>query len=128
MKLFVDEDTGRNLAIALGRMANVEIDFVADERRIKKGTADEEWLRYVGENGYLAISRNDEILDVEAARRALIASNVGILFLPNRATSEEMLQLLRNNWPWVEHLAEREPRPFAWSVLRNGKRRRRRLR
>lgn len=48
MKLFVDEDAGATLAIALLSTGLVDLDYVVNDRHIQTGTYDEDWIPYAG--------------------------------------------------------------------------------
>ncbi|MGI8968567.1 MAG: hypothetical protein ACR2GA_05620 [Chloroflexota bacterium] len=77
MKLFVDEDTGLGLAKALISQGNLDVDYVANDRTIHKGTPDVDWIPYVGRCGRLVLSRNKNMLRVEAELQLLVRSTSG---------------------------------------------------
>jgi PIN like domain len=63
VKLFIDEDTGTRVARALHALNIATVDWVGNDRRVRKGTEDEDWIPYVGRGGFLLFSCNVVILN-----------------------------------------------------------------
>ena len=128
MKLFFDEDTGGSVPRALRAIGIRDSDWVGKDRCIKPGTYNEDWLPYVGQNGYLLISCNRAILRAEAQRSILIRERLGAVFLASgKETRFSVLRLLLNRWQWLEAIDANEPRPFAYLLYASGMKQRYRL-
>lgn len=82
---------------------------------------DTDWLRYIGENGYFLLTRDDAIRRHPAELKALKDYGVGAFFLggKNRARWELVQQLVRN-WLRIKEYAEKEKRPFALRIPPQG--------
>ena len=120
MRLFFDEDQGKGVAIALSEVG-VPTDHVGSKRRIRKGTRDEEWIPIAGEQGWLVISGNKEILTTETQRRLWISHGVGgIFFTTNQIKAIDKLRLLLRKHQWLEDIDRDVARPFAFTVTPRG--------
>lgn len=125
MKLFIDEDTGTRVARALHALNIATVDWVGNERRIKKGTRDEDWIPFVGRGGFLLFSCNVGILESESQRNLLIAEKVGaVLVTSGQLTALQLMQLIMRKWDWLTTVDESESRPFAYLMTINGRSRR----
>ena len=121
MKLFFDENMGTGVPEALRSVGVRDVDFVSNKRRIRKGTADEDWLPYVGQGRMLVISCNKAILEVEAQQALLVAESVGAVFFASGQEKQmAMLRFLLNQFEWLEFIDVNEPRPFAYIVSVSG--------
>jgi len=77
--LFFDNDIGRGVPDALH---SVDIRVLSVLRRYRRGnTPDTRWLRDAGQNGWLVISCNKDILNVDEERELIISERVGFVFL-----------------------------------------------
>lgn len=84
--------------------------------------ADTEWLARVGQEGWLALSRNKKILSVPHERETLIRSKVGIVFLTSgQVYRPHVLRLVLQKWDWLEYIDEHTPRPFAYYLYPSGR-------
>jgi hypothetical protein len=70
--------------------------FVGKDTTYKpRGTPDEEWLKDVGREGWLAISSNTRILTNDNQRQILVDEKVGIVFFTSgQLPRDRMLWLL----------------------------------
>lgn len=128
MKLFFDEDMGKGIPHALWALGVYDIDYVADDRPIRKGTLDDIWIPYVGQHGYLLISCNKAILENEAERTLIIQHRVGAVFLSSgQARRFQTCRLLLQKWEWLEEIDAMVPRPFAFLLPLRGRPQRRPL-
>jgi hypothetical protein len=82
VKLFVDEDAGATLAIALLSTGLVDLDYVANDRHIKTGTYDEDWIPYAGQHGMLVPSQNKRMLRVQGSVASSFNTVSGSRFYP----------------------------------------------
>jgi hypothetical protein len=125
VKLFIDEDTGTRVARALHALNIATVDWVGNDRRVRKGTKDEDWIPYVGRGGFLLFSCNVGILESEPQRNLLITEKVGAVFVTSgQLTALQLMQLIMRRWEWLTALDETEPRPFAYLMTIHGRTRR----
>ena len=82
MKIFLDDGMGRSVYEALRRVRFYDVVYVRDEFRAngKNGREvdDVEWLRLVGREHWLAITRDKRILTQPSERDALIEHRAGV--------------------------------------------------
>jgi hypothetical protein len=119
--LFFDEDLGVSIPKAL-KLVGVDVEWVSNSRRIRKGTPDEEWIPAVGEAGYLVISCNKAIFKAQAQRQLLIDHRVRAVFLTSGEENRiDVLRVLLNKMPWLEEIDAKTERPFAFTLSINGR-------
>ena len=118
MILLCDEDVGTGIPHAL---ADVGFNARALVKMGWGGKDDTEWLKIVGQNGWLVFSHNKKMLAVALEKRTILDYSVGIIFL---TTGEEntanQLKMLLNRWSTLELLNSTTPRPFARINRANG--------
>jgi hypothetical protein len=121
MRLFFDEDVGKGIPEALRAVGIRDVEYIGRDPRLGKGTPDEVWLPFAGQQGYLVFSFNTGILYAEGQRGLLIDERVGAVFLTTgRARSVDVLRLILNEWSWLETIDVSTPRPFAYLLTLRG--------
>jgi hypothetical protein len=122
VKLLFDEDVGKGIPEALRHVGIRDVEYIGRAPRLPKGTPDETWLPFAGQNGYLVFSFNTGILYAEGQRSLLISERVGAVFLTTgRARSVDVLRLILNEWSWLETIDVSTPRPFAYLLTLSGR-------
>ena len=123
MILFFDNDIGRGVPDALH---SVDIRVLSVLRRYRRGnTPDTRWLRDAGQNGWLVISCNKDILNVDEERELIISERVGFVFLTSgQDKAREILKLVLAKWSWLERIDREVERPFVFFLGLNGRARR----
>lgn len=118
MKFFFDHNLSPRLPNGLREFGE---DAIHLTDKFQSDTADEEWLRYVGENGLFLITRDDRIRWRPNELAALRQHNVGAFFLGGKNRSRcELIQQTVGNWPRIKELAAKTHRPFAFRVPPSG--------
>lgn len=121
MILLCDEDVGIKVPKALKLVGIKNVKSMV-ESSFGLGKRDVEWLKGVGERGWLAFSCNKRMLDVPMERDTIIAEKVGIVFLTSgQEYLQQVLRLLLNKWKWLEYIDETTPRPFAYYLYPSGR-------
>lgn len=125
MILFFDEDMGIVIPKFL-RGADEEVDVLwlrarfpneGDPRRQDVG-----WLEEAGRNGWLVISCNKNMLDVEFERQAILDHRVGIVFFASGQIGRlAMMRALLNKWGWLKAVASTGSRPFVHYLYAHGR-------
>lgn len=125
MKLFFDEDCGTRVPRALKDIglpvADIAYPTSSAAGPLPKGTSDSDWLKWVGNNGYLAISRNVRIMRKPDERAALLSAAAGAVFID--AGQEPVWKLLRrilDRFEWCIEIDRSERRPFAYRLRMTG--------
>jgi hypothetical protein len=116
VKLFVDEDTGPNLAKALRTAGFRDIEWVGPRQRIEKSAKDPEWMPTILSDNFMVLSRNYTMLEVEEERRLIIEHRGRFVYLPQQATTLDLLRLVMLRWDWLKLEYDHQSRPFAWRL------------
>ena len=116
---FVDRSLGKNVISQALRNANCEV-RVHDELFPQDAT-DEEWLREVGRNGWIVLTKDKNIRFRELEKQALVSSKARAFVLTARdVTGAEMAQIFVGALPKMLKILERTPGPFLARVTRGG--------
>jgi hypothetical protein len=98
--------------------ANLVTPFEAD----LAGSTDEEWLAAIGEKGWLALMRDQNIRRRALERRALVAAGVGaFVCTAGEATAGEVRDAVTGLLQKMVNVAVSEPRPFIFTFGLAGK-------
>lgn len=133
MRLYFDEDVGKGIPNALRGVGVGDVVYPGKynrgrgktQLRVERGFKDWQWIPVVGIDGYLAISYNHHMLDVDIERQLLIQNMDGMVYIMcGREISLNVLRLILQKWEWLEALYETEPRPFAYKLRMSGHARR----
>ena len=111
MILLCDEDIGTRVPRALTLVGY-------DVRSIVgmgwDGKQDTWWLAQAGRQNWLVFSCNKRMLRVPSERSAIHDNRVGIIYLTSGEQHlPKVLWLLLVKWPYLEHINDNLPRPFA---------------
>lgn len=121
MILLCDEDVGVRVPKALKLVGIKNVKSMVDSS-FGLGKHDVEWLRGVGERGWLAFSCNKRMLDVPVERDTIIVEKVGIVFLTSgQEYLKQVLRLLLNKWERLEFIDQTISRPFAYYLYPYGR-------
>src|SRR5215210_7444787 len=101
---------------AIGKDAIAKIELFPD------GTKDPVWLRKVGENGWLAITRDENIRHRPGEKQAIINHRVGCFIFTYRNTLKkaEIVELVLKHIEKMEGAFETTPRPFIYTIAMDG--------
>jgi hypothetical protein len=117
--IFVDGSMPRSVADelkAIGKEAIAKIEIFPD------GTKDPIWLRKVGENGWLAITRDDRIRFRPGEKQAIIDHRVGcfIFTYKNTLKKHEIVELVLKHIEKMETAFATTRRPFIYTIATDG--------
>jgi len=119
MILLCDEDIGTRVPKALKLVRLRAISFLESGFGLHR--PDVEWLKLVGQKGWLVFSCNKKMLEVPVERDTIIAEKVGIVFLTSgNEYLAQMLRLILVKWKWLEKVDQTITRPFAYFLYPNG--------
>jgi len=124
VKIFFDEDCGRAVPDALGRVG-ISVDYVGKKSRgrgVRIGAKDPEWIERAGRLKHLVFSCNKAILTNEAERALIVKHKVGIVLLSSgQERKVDFLRLILNNLDWLNWIDENLSRPFAFRITITGR-------
>ena len=117
--IFVNGSMPRSVADelkAIGKDAIAKIELFPD------GTKDPTWLRKVGENGWLAITRDGNIRFRPGEKQAIIDHRVGcfIFTYRNSMKKPEIVELVLKHIEKMERAFIVTPRPFIYTIATDG--------
>lgn len=118
--IFIDRSIPKSVAQALQSVRN---DVEWFEPRFSSWTKDSEWLPIAGDNGWLVILRDKRIRTRAEERQMIIEHGVGA-FVINQGrdpTRWEYLKLLASTLDDMIELFQSTPRPFIYTVSREGR-------
>ena len=117
---YFDENIGSRVPDALKTLGLRVIPGV--KKQYGGGQNDIQYLRRAGQNGWLAISANKDMLNVKDERDTIIAEKVGIVFITDgQMRRPELMLLLLKKWNWLETVDTDEKRPFAYYLFPSGR-------
>ena len=98
---------------------NVDYRYLLDElngnQDPNESVRDTRWLRLVGEQEWLAITRDLRILEREVERRTLIESRARVVILrPGDSFWSEMLEFLLAQMGWLQRIYAEVAPPFVY--------------
>jgi PIN like domain len=117
--IFIDASLPRSVADALKK---VREDVLFKHDIFLPGTDDPIWLRRVGAEGWLAITRDAHIRTRPAERAAIMENDVGCFILTHQQDlpRSEVVRIVFDYLPEMERLFSSTPRPFIYTVTKNG--------
>ena len=117
---YFDENMGYRIPSALKLLRLKVIPGVKKEQG--GGQDDIAYLKRAGQKGWLAISANKHMLDVQSERDTIISEKVGIVFITDgQMKRPDLMLLLLKKWDWFETIDKEEQRPFAFYLYPSGR-------
>ncbi len=105
IRFFVDENIGPDFVKGLRLLGYDNIEHISE--KFPAGTLDEVWLRYVGEMGYVLITKDKKIRKNPKEKAALVKYRIVAFFLGgNEVGSRQMVKQIINAWDKMEACAE----------------------
>ena len=118
MRYFFDNNLGKNLALGLRGFGE---DTLHLTEKFDEKTPDEEWLKFIGTEGYFLFTTDKRIRRRPLEKKALLDHNVGAFFLGGKNMSRwNYIRQIINAWHKIEEAAKKEKKPFAFRVTRSG--------
>ena len=117
--IFIDASLPRTLADELKK---VREDVIFKHDIFARGTDDPIWLRRVGIEGWLAITRDGHIRTRPGERAAIMENGVGCFILTHQQDLQkpELVRIVFDYLPEMEQKFRDTPRPFIYTVTKNG--------
>jgi hypothetical protein len=117
--IFIDASLPRTVADELKK---VREDVIFKHDIFRPNTDDPIWLRRVGIEGWLAITRDAHIRTRPAERAAIMENGVGCFILTHQEglAKPAVVRIVFDYLPEMEQKFEDTPRPFIYTVTKNG--------
>ena len=121
--IFVDGSMPKSVA---DELRNIGKDAKAKRELFVDGTEDTKWLKAVGENGWLAITRDEHIRTRPGEKQAIIDHGAGcfIFTYKNSLKKAEIVALVLRYIEEMERVFATTRRPFIYTVAMDGQFRR----
>ena len=117
---YFDENMGIKIPEALKLLGLKVIPGVS--KRYGAGQKDIDYLKRSGQRGWLAISANKRMLEIQVEKETIIKEKVGIVFVTDGHMSRPALMLLLlKKWGWFEQIDANEKHPFAYYLYPQGR-------
>jgi hypothetical protein len=120
MTIFLDRCVPRSIARGL-QVVRSDVVWFEDVTHFTPTTQDSEWLRFVGQQGWLAITRDKRIASRPAERTAVVTYGVGLFVLAYRQNLNiwGMFRLIVGSLDEMLQKFGQTPRPFLFAVYRD---------
>lgn len=117
--IFIGRSVPRGVAEAVKKMRD---DVLWLEDRFSHDVPDTEWLAAAGDEGWLVITHDTRIRTRPGGRRAIMEHGVGCFILSYKQPlkKHEIVDLIASTLEEMERLFEQTPRPFIYTVNKNG--------
>jgi hypothetical protein len=121
--IFIDRSIPRSVARAL-QMVRDDVEWL--EPTFPHDATEEEWLRAIGERGWIAVTRDKKIRSRPGERRALIENKVGCFYFSQKQPLKkwDYLKLLVLKLDDMGRIFAEVERPFLYGIGRTGELRR----
>jgi hypothetical protein len=114
---YVDYCLGRYVSEAL-RASGLKVEFHLDH--FAEDTPDKVWLAFVGQKGWVALTKDKGIRRKAWEREKVLSAKVGLFTLPSgNMTGEEMAEMYRSNRLRMARFLRAHPPPFIAVVHRD---------
>jgi len=118
LKFFIDNNLSQQLAVGMRGFGEHVIHL---KDKFSPDTDDPIWLKFIGENGLILVTRDERIRWRPAELRALKDHKVGAFFLGGKnRTRCQLIQQLVRSWPRMKDLAGKTKTPFVFRVPPQG--------
>lgn len=117
--IFIDASIPKTVADELKK---VREDVIFKHDIFPPGTDDSIWLRKVGVEGWLGITHDQHIRTRPGERDAIMSHSAGCFILTYKQDLQkpEIVRMVFDYLPEMERLFNRTPRPFIYTVTKNG--------
>ena len=117
---FLDRNLGRHKVADRLRAEDIKVE-VHDDHFSEKAL-DEQWIKFVAEQGWIAVTK-DERIQYRAAEIGAVQKYKArvIVVVARNAVAEEIAAVLRKGHRRIVGLAAKAPAPFIAKIYRNGR-------
>lgn len=117
---FIDRSLGRKAVAEALRQAGEKVEVHDDH--LPQDAKDEEWLAYVGERKWVALTQDDRIRYHELEFKALLRAKVRTFVLTAKGLrGEENAAIIVSALPTMLRFLAKHPGPFVARIARNSK-------
>jgi len=112
---FIDRDLGRRIFPDILRSAGLRVE-IHDDHFKDDTTSDPEWLHFVGQRGWVAVTRNKSIRYTEIERDAVMLAKVPLLVVRGRRDHRTLAEGFLVNLPKIYRFLENNSPPYIANV------------
>lgn len=117
--VFLDRSLGRHVIADALRAEEIKVE-VHDDYFGQK-SPDEEWLRFVAERNWIAITKDDRIRRRKSEIAAIREHKARVIVVVSKkATGKEMAAMLLKGWRRIIGLSAKTSAPFVAKIYRDG--------
>ena len=114
MKFFVDNNLSEYLAKGLKAFGE---DVTHVKEVFEGNTEDVVWLKYIGKNRMILITRDERIRKNPFELKALREYKIGVFFLGGKRLGRcKIIQQVVRNWPRIKEYSLKNRPPFAYRI------------
>lgn len=118
MTFFFDNNLSKKISDGLRAFGESAIHL---QEHFPGDTPDVEWLKYVGENKYILVTRDERVRWNPAEKVALKQYGVGAFFLGGKNLSSwKIIEQVVRNWTRMKEISDKRSRPFAVRIPPSG--------
>jgi predicted nuclease of predicted toxin-antitoxin system len=117
--LFIDRNLGRHVLADSLRQAGIACEVHDDH--LPQDATDADWLKLVGDNGWIAIGRDKNIRYRGPEKAALIQANARLIVVrAKNTTGQDIADLLIRHTNRIYRFASKHDAPFIAGITRDG--------
>jgi len=118
--LFIDRNLGRHILADHLRAAGIPCEVHDDH--LSQDAPDADWLKLVGEKGWVAIGRDKNIRYRGPEKAALMQANARLIVVrAKNATGQDIAELLVKHINRIFRFVDKHDAPFIAGITRDGK-------
>jgi hypothetical protein len=120
LAIYLDENHCNNKCVlAVLRDSEIQVERHLDH--FARGTPDEDWLPFVGQNGWILLTTDKRIRYRTNEKQAVMKHRVRMFyFSTNDMTGRQMASALEKALPEIQKLCAKHPPPLIAAITRNG--------
>lgn len=116
---FVDRCLGQEKVVQAIAATGVRVERHDDH--FQQGAPDTEWLAFVGQRGWVALSKDNKVRYRDTERAAVISAKVAyFIFRGLNMRGDEIGAVLAKALPAIQRVLKKNQRPFIATISRNG--------
>jgi len=120
LAIYLDENHCNNKRI-LAVLEKLEIQVERHLDHFARGTSDEDWLPFVGKNGWILLTSDGRIRYRSNEKQAVVENNVRMFYFSNNNMSgEQMATAIEEALPEIYKLCAKHAPPFIAAITRTG--------
>lgn len=118
--VFLDRSLGRDIIAGILRAKDIKVEVHDDH--LEQTSPDEEWIKFVAERDWIAITKDDRIRHRKSEIAAIREYKARVIVVvAKNATGKEIAEILLRGWRQIARLSAKVPAPFMAKIHRSGR-------